>query len=77
MLETSHAIGPPKHPVTGDAGALSKQFILPGSIVSSSFQGIALMDYEVKGEDELTIKKDELLRVLSVDPERGVLGFGS
>jgi hypothetical protein len=33
-------------------------------IISSSFQGIALMDYDPKGEDELALKKDEPLRVL-------------
>ncbi|TFK51710.1 hypothetical protein OE88DRAFT_1658295 [Heliocybe sulcata] len=37
--------------------------ILPLSIVSTSFPGIALMDYEGKGEEELDLMKDDALRV--------------
>ncbi|KZT27806.1 hypothetical protein NEOLEDRAFT_1239967 [Neolentinus lepideus HHB14362 ss-1] len=37
--------------------------ILPLSIVSTSFPGIALMDYEGKGDEELDLMKDDALRV--------------
>jgi hypothetical protein len=52
--------------VAGDSGALAKQPIPPSFIVSSSFQGVALMQYDAKGEDELSMRKDEQLRVLCV-----------
>ena len=37
--------------------------ILPLSILSTSFPGIALMDYRKKGDEELDLVKDDLLRV--------------
>lgn len=37
--------------------------ILPLSILSTSFPGIALMDYKKKGEEELDLQKDDSLRV--------------
>jgi len=37
--------------------------ILPSSIISTSFPGIALMDYVRKGEEELDLAKDDSLRV--------------
>ncbi|KZT65738.1 hypothetical protein DAEQUDRAFT_676212 [Daedalea quercina L-15889] len=37
--------------------------ILPLSILSTSFPGIALMDYRKKGEEELNLAKDDYLRV--------------
>ncbi|KAH9935908.1 uncharacterized protein BXZ73DRAFT_45294 [Epithele typhae] len=37
--------------------------ILPLSILSTSFPGIALMDYKRKGEEELDLQKDDCLRV--------------
>ncbi|TFK94152.1 hypothetical protein K466DRAFT_593821 [Polyporus arcularius HHB13444] len=37
--------------------------ILPLSILSTSFPGIALMDYKKKGEEELDLRKDDCLRV--------------
>ncbi|PCH44267.1 hypothetical protein WOLCODRAFT_77286 [Wolfiporia cocos MD-104 SS10] len=37
--------------------------ILPLSILSTSFPGIALMDYQKKGDEELTLAKDDYLRV--------------
>ncbi|KAI0080129.1 hypothetical protein K474DRAFT_344864 [Panus rudis PR-1116 ss-1] len=37
--------------------------ILPLSILSTSFPGIALMDYKKKGEEELDLAKDDSLRV--------------
>jgi hypothetical protein len=41
----------------------SKTPILPLSIISTSFPGIALMDYKKKGEEELNLVKDDTLRV--------------
>lgn len=41
----------------------SKTPILPLSILSTSFPGVALMDYRKKGEEELDLIKDDLLRV--------------
>lgn len=65
LLETSLPIGPPKtHPKSPEAGPLAAQPILPSSIVSSSFQGVVLMDYEPKGEDELRLRVEEEVRVL-------------
>jgi bZIP factor len=37
--------------------------ILPLSIISTSFPGIALMDYKKKGDEELNLVKDDALRV--------------
>ncbi|KDQ27001.1 hypothetical protein PLEOSDRAFT_1066280 [Pleurotus ostreatus PC15] len=37
--------------------------ILPLSIISTSFPGIALMDYKKKGDEELDLAKDDALRV--------------
>lgn len=37
--------------------------ILPLSILSTSFPGVALMDYNKKGEEELDLVKDDFLRV--------------
>ncbi|KAG6910228.1 hypothetical protein DXG01_012363 [Tephrocybe rancida] len=42
---------------------LSKTPILPLSIISTSFPGIALMDYTKKGDEELDLVKDDALRV--------------
>ncbi|KAJ7866536.1 hypothetical protein B0H13DRAFT_1636642, partial [Mycena leptocephala] len=47
---------PPETPV-------SKTPILPLSIISTSFPGIALMDYKKKEEEELDLVKDNALRV--------------
>ncbi|KAF9462929.1 hypothetical protein BDZ94DRAFT_1219040 [Collybia nuda] len=47
---------PPQTPI-------SKTPILPLSIISTSFPGIALMDYKKKGEEELDLVKDDALRV--------------
>lgn len=47
---------------TSDGGA-SKTPILPLSIISTSFPGIALMDYTKKGDEELDLVKDDSLRV--------------
>ncbi|KAF7289515.1 hypothetical protein HMN09_01345600 [Mycena chlorophos] len=48
---------PPDSPVN------AKTPILPLSIISTSFPGIALMDYKKKGEEELDLVKDDSLRV--------------
>ncbi|KAF9245298.1 hypothetical protein BU15DRAFT_71054 [Melanogaster broomeanus] len=37
--------------------------ILPLNIISTSFPGVALMDYKKKGEEELDLAKDDALRV--------------
>jgi len=42
---------------------VSKTPILPLSIISTSFPGVALMDYTKKGEEELDLVKDDALRV--------------
>ena len=42
----------------------SKTPILPLSIISTSFPGIALMDYKKKGDEELDLAKDDALRVV-------------
>ena len=47
---------PPSSPI-------SKTPILPLSIISTSFPGIALMDYKKKGDEELDLMKDDALRV--------------
>ncbi|KAJ3906368.1 hypothetical protein F5879DRAFT_797754 [Lentinula edodes] len=46
-----------------DTPVTSKTPILPLSIISTSFPGIALMDYKKKGEEELDLAKDDVLRV--------------
>jgi hypothetical protein len=42
---------------------VSKTPILPLSILSTSFPGVALMEYKKKGEEELDLVKDDPLRV--------------
>ena len=41
----------------------SRTPILPLSIISTSFPGVALMDYKKKGDEELDLVKDDALRV--------------
>ncbi|KAJ6581177.1 hypothetical protein B0H19DRAFT_1207210 [Mycena capillaripes] len=53
---SSGSDSPPDTPV-------SKTPILPLSIISTSFPGVALMDYKKKGEEELDLVKDDALRV--------------
>ncbi|KAG5639096.1 hypothetical protein H0H81_007040 [Sphagnurus paluster] len=53
--------GSPPH--TPTSKGVSKTPILPLSIISTSFPGIALMDYTKKGEEELDLVKDDALRV--------------
>ncbi|KAG6850782.1 hypothetical protein H0H93_008820 [Arthromyces matolae] len=47
----------------GEGSAASKTPILPLSIISTSYPGIALMDYTKKGDEELDLVKDDALRV--------------
>ncbi|KAG6867995.1 hypothetical protein C0993_008602 [Termitomyces sp. T159_Od127] len=48
---------------SGSDGGASKTPILPLSIISTSFPGIALMEYTKKGDEELDLAKDDALRV--------------
>ncbi|KAH7911047.1 hypothetical protein BJ138DRAFT_1151558 [Hygrophoropsis aurantiaca] len=53
-------------PVTGTIPGSTtekKTPILPLSIISTSFPGVALMEYKKKGEEELDLAKDDALRV--------------
>jgi protein STE50 len=53
-----------KHSESGSPlSPVSKTPILPLSIISTSFPGIALMDYKKKGDEELDLIKDDALRV--------------
>lgn len=45
------------------SGEASKTPILPLSIISTSFPGVALMDYRKKGDEELDLVEGEHLRV--------------
>lgn len=47
----------------GGEGEQGRTPILPLSIASTSFPGVALMDYQGKGDEELDLVKDESLRV--------------
>ena len=49
--------------MSSDLTLISKTPILPLSIISTSFPGIALMDYSKKGDEELDLAKDDALRV--------------
>ena len=42
---------------------VSRTPILPLSILSTSFPGVALMEYRKKGDEELDLQKDDSLRV--------------
>jgi hypothetical protein len=60
VAEASHASGSSSLP---SPTLTTKTPILPLHIVSTSFSGHALMDYQKKGDGELDLFKDELLRV--------------
>lgn len=69
LLETTQPVAQGSANSAGmDTDALARPLadkpIKPSVIASSSFQGIALMDYEVRGEDELQLQTHESLRVL-------------
>ncbi|KIP10010.1 hypothetical protein PHLGIDRAFT_28697 [Phlebiopsis gigantea 11061_1 CR5-6] len=69
LLETSVPVAAAIAEATSKGGASSPTIIpgstpiLPLSILSTSFPGIALMDYTKKGDEELTLAKDDSLRV--------------
>lgn len=67
LLETNvpvaSAIAEARSTTGGNAGGASKMPILPLSIISTSFPGIALMEYKRKGEEELDLYTNDLLRV--------------
>ena len=64
VAEANHATGsgtePPEPP---SPVSNTKTPILPLHIVSTSFPGYALMDYKKKGDEELDLFKDDVLRV--------------
>ena len=57
---TAAKVGPNGTPPTTPGSTTP---ILPLSIISTSFPGIALMDYKKKGDEELDLQKDDALRV--------------
>ncbi|KAH9993741.1 hypothetical protein BJV74DRAFT_833020 [Russula compacta] len=61
VAEASHASGPSSEPSSPVPN--TKTPILPLHIVSTSFPGYALMDYKKKGDEELDLYKDDVLRV--------------
>ncbi|KIJ55679.1 hypothetical protein M422DRAFT_151475 [Sphaerobolus stellatus SS14] len=63
LLETSVPVASAVAEATGGNMDADGKPILPLSIISTSFPGIALMDYSKKGEAELDLKKDDLVRV--------------
>ena len=63
LLETRVPVASAIAEAAAKGGSGSKTPILPLSIISTSFPGIALMDYKKKGEEELDLNKDDLLRV--------------
>ncbi|KAH7929123.1 hypothetical protein BV22DRAFT_1102687 [Leucogyrophana mollusca] len=64
---SSTSVGPSSSAEAGSTdaspGTQKKTPILPLSIISTSFPGIALMEYKKKGEEELDLAKDDALRV--------------
>jgi protein STE50 len=61
VAEANHSSGlnsEPSSPVSN-----TKNPILPLYIISTSFPGYALMDYKKKGDEELDLFKDDVLRV--------------
>ena len=70
LLETSVPVATAIAEATSRGGGASSSAaqpdstpILPLSILSTSFPGVALMDYTKKGPEELTLAKDDTLRV--------------
>ncbi|KAI0255852.1 hypothetical protein BJV78DRAFT_1119026 [Lactifluus subvellereus] len=61
VAEASHASGSSSEPSSPVSN--TKNPILPLHIVSTSFPGYALMDYKKKGDEELDLFKDDVLRV--------------
>jgi bZIP factor len=63
LLETNVPVASAVAEATGGNTTTDGKPILPLSIISTSFPGIALMDYTKKGDEELDLKKDDALRV--------------
>ncbi|KAF8518988.1 hypothetical protein BU17DRAFT_48119 [Hysterangium stoloniferum] len=63
LLETNVPVASAVAEATGGKITTDGKPILPLSIISTSFPGIALMDYTKKGDEELDLKKDDALRV--------------
>ncbi|RXW23913.1 hypothetical protein EST38_g1955 [Candolleomyces aberdarensis] len=63
LLETRVPVASAIAEAASKGSSGSKTPILPLSIISTSFPGIALMDYKKKGEEELDLVKDDALRV--------------
>src|SRR5258708_6876451 len=61
VAEASHTSGSNSEPPSLVPN--TKTPILPLHIVSTSFPGYALMDYKKKGDEELDLYKDDVLRV--------------
>jgi len=61
FAEASNASGSSSEPTSPTLN--TKTPILPLHIVSTSFPGYALMDYKKKGDEELDLFKDDVLRV--------------
>ncbi|CAE6440295.1 hypothetical protein ACGC1H_003573 [Rhizoctonia solani] len=67
LLETSIppaiAVSEATRQPVSDYGATDYRPIMPMHLASTSFSGIALRTYHVKGEEELEVQKDEYVRV--------------
>lgn len=63
LLETRVPVAAAIADAAAKGASGSKTPILPLSIISTSFPGVALMDYQKKGEEELDLAKDDALRV--------------
>ncbi|CUA78048.1 hypothetical protein RSOLAG22IIIB_02663 [Rhizoctonia solani] len=67
LLETSIppaiAVSEATRQPVSDYGATDYRPIMPMHLASTSFSGIALRTYHVKGEEELEVQKDEFVRV--------------
>lgn len=67
LLETKVPVATAVAEASGSASPTAfvagKNPILPLSIISTSFPGVALTDYHKKGEEELELRKDDTLRV--------------
>lgn len=63
LLETRVPVASAIAEAAAKGSSGSKTPILPLSIISTSFPGVALMDYQKKGDEELDLVKDDALRV--------------
>jgi len=61
LLETSSPISAVTPAAVSEYPGLSP--LPPSAIMSSSYPGVVLMDYEAKGGDELTLKEGERVKV--------------